>query len=609
MELTSNSRKILRQRYLLLNEEPEDRFRLVAKVMSRAEAPEHQTYWENRFWKELLEPLNCLPNSPTIANAHLNNACFSACFVMSPADNLNSIYQVLWDSSLVISAGGGMGYGLSDVREKDAPVNNVQRVAGGPIWLLEMLSKNSAGISQGFRPGANMAQMAIDHPDIRSFIHAKDDISQLNNFNISVQIPDAFMQAVINRDKWNLISRYDGRVVETVDAYELWQEIVHSAHATGDPGVVFIDRIHDTAPNPHLGKIKTSNPCGEEFLEDYGSCCLGSINLGNMVNAQGTFDWNKFSGVIRTATRFLDNVITVNFYAVEAVAQRARNTRRIGLGIMGLADALVYLGIPYNSEAARRFANNVCKFLTDEAKDESRRLAQEKGAYPDWRPGSWSNVPIRNSSVTTIAPTGTISRIAGCSSGIEPYYSRVWKSNLMWDNNGPKLQVYDCPRPIREAILEAVNGDEDKLQTILEHAAVESTEYGPANSQLGHFVRKLDTLYPTAKELRWEEHLEILKACQPHVTNSISKTINMHERVPVAAVERAFWEAYVHKLKAITVYRDGSRHGQVLEDSKTSFPILEELKESEACQFCNGRLIPVNGCTECESCGASKCDL
>ena len=600
MLLTENARKILKQRYLLLNETPEERFHKVAKLAASAEPTlGEQRTWEEVFYNSLLEPLNFMPNSPTIANAHLNNAGLSACFVMSPEDNLNSIYQVLWDSSLVISSGGGMGYGLSKVREKEAPVNNVQKVAGGPIWLLEMLSQNSRGISQGFRPGANMAQMEIDHPDIREFIHAKDNITALTNFNISVQVPDAFMRQVDRGGRWYLYSRYNGEVTDSLPARELWEELVTSAHRTGDPGIVFIDRIHESAPNPHLGPIQTSNPCGEEFLEDYGSCCLGSINVGNFVRDSNgpdgpTFEWSKFKQVVGHAVRFLDNIITVNCYNVAEVKRQALSTRRIGLGIMGLADALVMLGLDYTSQEAQDFAAVLCSTLTDTAYRKSQELAEIKGPYLSWQPGRWSDIPIRNSSVTTIAPTGTISRIAGCSSGIEPYYSLAWRSKIMWDNNGPSLEILDCPRPMREWF--TCDGEFDMLHEFIASVLEASTE-AEQRAIISRNCPYSPDLLRTAKEIPWQAHLEMLSRCQANITNSISKTINLPSMATVFDVAQVYWRAFEKGCKAVTIYRDGSRDNQVLDDSK------------EKCNTCGGSIIYHSGCKECEVCGVGRCEI
>ena len=300
MEVTANAEDILKRRYMDKDETPEQRFKAVAERHARCE--KYAPYWAAAFYEELLEPLNFLPNSPAIKNARSDDACLSACHVMSPQDNLESIYQVGRDAGMVIASGGGVGHGLSNLREAGSPVSNVQGVACGPIGVLRMYSENSNQVSQAFRKGANMAQLAIDHPDIREFIHVKDNHTSINNFNLSVQVPNVFMRQMMSGGKWILRSRCPdltkGRIaVEKVNAQELWQEICESAWKTGDPGLVFIDRVNGTHPNfDRFGPIESSNPCGEEFLEDYGSCCLGSIDISRHLNADRTgIDWKPSS--------------------------------------------------------------------------------------------------------------------------------------------------------------------------------------------------------------------------------------------------------------------------------------------------------------------------
>ena len=383
--------------------------------------------------------LKFLPNSPTLVNAGTGRGCLSACFVVSPEDGMESIMQVAHDAAMIEKWGGGIGFGLSKLRPRSDKISTTHGQACGPIAVMKLYSSVGATLTQGaFRLGAHMGQLRDSHPDVQEFIHCKDDDDTLQNFNISVQITDGFMRAVEEDAEWPLINPRDelngegplNEVVATIPARELWEEIAESAWKTGDPGVAFIDRVWETAPNPQMGRIETSNPCGEEFLEDHGNCCLGSINLDKHVISpaeghvgNGDFDWNSLEETIRTSVRFLDDVIEVNEFPLPSLREVNLATRRIGLGVMGWADALVRLNIPYDSQEALDLAGKLGAFMNRMAWDESAKLAEERGPFPEYEQSALKErglPPVRNSSVITIAPTGTISRIAGCSSGIEP---------------------------------------------------------------------------------------------------------------------------------------------------------------------------------------------
>ena len=587
INLTDNARHILEQRYLLPGETPEQRFWAVAMRMGSVEGPpEGAARRAIEFYVHLLAPLRFLPNSPAIANVYSRKGCMSACFTLSPDDTIESIYQVSRDAAAVISSGGGMGYGLSDIREENAPVNNVQKVACGPIAVLKKYSEDSHMVSQAFRKGANMAQLAVDHPDIRKFIHCKDDGTSLTNFNISVQVTDAFMEKVLeaqcNTDPaapWDLISRYDGHVTETVDALELWNEIVESAHKTGDPGVVFIDRVQATHPNPQYGPIKTSNPCGEEFLESYNSCCLGSINLAAHVTEDGQVDWDLLEKTVKLSTRFLDYLIDANIYPTtdgtnSKYEEMATSTRRIGLGVMGWADMLAKLGLHYTSTRALTLASGLSRFITGKAWESSNAMATNRGAYPQFyesvRYGSHhkANFPVRNSSVTTIAPTGTISRIAGCSSGIEPYYSLVTKSKVLWDGVSAQAELIDVVAPLRAAVEEDASVAEELVRN--PNACLIGLGLDPESFQ-------------TANEIPYDKHVDMLAAWQEHVTNSVSKTVNLPNHAEPNDVQNVMERAYNSSCKAITVYRDGCRDVQVLNamETKTETKQVKEVGKKQ----------------------------
>lgn len=582
VQLSENARVILEKRYLRrdekgqLLESPADLFHRVARAIAQGE-PEHlRPYWEERFYR-LLASLDFLPNSPTLVNAGTGRGCLSACFVVSPEDTMDSIMDVAHDAAMIEKWGGGIGFGFSRLRPKNDKISTTHGLACGPIAVMKLYSAVGATLTQGaFRLGAHMGQLRVTHPDVRDFIHCKDNDDTLQNFNISVQITDDFMRAVEQDGKWDLINPRDNSVAATVSARELWNEICESAWKTGDPGVVFMDRVWETAPNPQLGRIETSNPCGEEFLEDYGNCCLGSINLDRHV-AGGDIDWAKLEDTVRSAVRFLDDVIEVNQFPLPRLREVNLATRRIGLGVMGWADALVRLAVPYDSERALELTEKVGSFIKDVAWDESHKLAEERGPFPEyWRSALKQRgmPPVRNSSVITIAPTGTISRIAGCSSGIEPHFAIAWWSNVLWkDHSGNSSRLLDAPASVWET-LRTVLGTDEKVREVLAQVAD-----NPADAEriLGEYGVDAAN-YRTAMAISPEAHVRMQAAWQKNVTNSVSKTINLPNSATVQDIHDAFWLAWKLGCKAVTVYRDGSKSMQVLEtgkDSKASKPATD----------------------------------
>ena len=573
--LSENARVIMERRYLRKDaegkpiESPEDLFRRVARAIAEGEAEEARPLWEGRYY-ELLTSLKFLPNSPTLVNAGTGRGCLSACFVVSPEDTMTSIMDVARDAAMIEKWGGGIGFGFSKLRPKNDTISTTHGEACGPIAVMKLYSSVGATLTQGaFRLGAHMGQLRDSHPDVREFIHCKDGDDTLQNFNISVQITDEFMKAVDADAEWELLSPRDvgdgpaNEVVDTVSARELWDEIAQSAWATGDPGVVFIDRVWETAPNPQMGRIETSNPCGEEFLEDHGNCCLGSINLDRHIK-DGDFDWHALEGTIRTAVRFLDDVINVNEFPLETLREVNLATRRIGLGVMGWADALVRLNLPYDSDEALELANKLGGFLNQVAWDASGRLAEERGPFPEYERSALKDrgmPPARNSSVLTIAPTGTISRIAGCSSGIEPHFALAWWSNVLWkDHEGSSDRLLDAPASVWETLREHL-GSEDEVRGLLEQVADQPDE---AQTILGE--RGLDdSIFRTSTAISPESHVRVQAGWQAHVTNSVSKTINLPNGASREDVQNAFELAWKTGCKAVTVYRDGSKSMQVLE--------------------------------------------
>ena len=587
-KISRNAKVILEKRYLRDGESPEGLFRRVAKAISQAEPDESCAIWEDRFF-ELLSSLKFLPNSPTLVNAGTQKGCLSACFVVTPEDTMESIMQVAHDAAMIEKWGGGIGFGFSKLRPKSDKISTTHGQACGPIAVMKLYSTIGATLTQGsFRLGAHMGQIRDSHPDIKEFIHCKDNDDTLQNFNISVQITDGFMHAVEADAQWKLINPRDedkGPIEEltnTVSARELWDEIATSAWQTGDPGVVFIDRVWETAPNPQMGRIETSNPCGEEFLEDHGNCCLGSINLDNHITPANNsvnghtfdmdFDWELLEKTIRTSVRFLDDVIEVNKFPLTSLREVNLATRRIGLGVMGWADALVRLNIPYDSDEALVLAGKLGGFINQTAWDESRKLAEERGPFPEYQRSALREKgmpPVRNSSVITIAPTGTISRISGCSSGIEPHFAIAWWSNVLWeDHQGTSSRLLDAPTSVWDTLGSSL-GNESSVEEVLKLLAD-----NPNDADAILREHNIDAaLLRTSMAITPEAHVRMQAAWQKHVTNSVSKTINLPNTASVQDVKDAYWLAWKTGCKAVTVYRDGSKAMQVLEtgrDTKSS---------------------------------------
>ncbi|MCH8310684.1 MAG: adenosylcobalamin-dependent ribonucleoside-diphosphate reductase, partial [Chloroflexi bacterium] len=573
--ISDNARTILEERYLRKDsdgnpiEAPEDLFHRVSNAVAQGEETALQTVWENKFYN-LMTSLKFLPNSPTLVNAGTGRGCLSACFVVSPEDDMESIMQVAHDAAMIEKWGGGIGFGFSKLRPKNDAIRTTHGNACGPIAVMKLYSAVGATLTQGaFRLGAHMGQLLVTHPDIREFIHCKDGDDTLRNFNISVQITDAFMEAVKADGEWDLINPRDegngpvGDVVETIRARELWEEITESAWKTGDPGVVFMDRVWDTAPNPQMGIIQTSNPCGEEFLEDYGNCCLGSINLDRHINGT-SFDWDALEETVRTAVRFLDDVIEVNTFPLDKLREVNLATRRIGLGVMGWADMLIRLNLPYDSQEARDLAEEMGGFIERTAWDESHNLAVERGPFPEYERSALKErglPPVRNSSIVTIAPTGTISRIAGCSSGIEPHFALAWWSNVLWkDHEGASSRLLDAPTSITEKLREEL-GDDARVRKVLQQ--IIETPDGAESILKEHGLDP--AIFRTSMTISPEAHVRMQAVWQNHVTNSVSKTINLPNSATIQDVKDAYMLAWETGCKAVTVYRDGSKSMQVLE--------------------------------------------
>jgi len=531
-----NALRILKARYFMKNERgelldktPSDLFRRVAGYVAEAErSAEDRRTWSRKFF-DVMMARDFLPNSPTLTGAG-RGMCLSACFVLPIEDSMESIFGTVKNAALVHKEGGGTGFDFSRLRPKGSFVQKTQGVASGPISFLKVIDAATEAVKQGgTRRGANMGILRADHPDIKEFILMKKDGKTLGNFNISVAATDAFMDAVKKGTSYVVHDPYRKRAVDRKDARKVFRMIVESAWAIGDPGLLFIDRINKDNPTRDLGPIDATNPCGEQPLHAYESCNLGSINVSQffLADRKDPFDWDRFADVIGTAVRFLDNVIDVNKYPLPEIEEMSKGNRRIGLGIMGWADLLIKMKLRYDAPAALEFADKLASFLRTTATEASRTLARARGSFPNIAKSVYKGTKMRNATVFTIAPTGTISRIAGCSSSIEPVFAFEFTSRII------DSEIKDL-HPLYE----------------------EWKERNPGKKAPEYFV--------TAHEIAPEGHIRTQAAFQKHVDNSVSKTINLPHGAALKDVEAAYLLAYDLGTKGITIYRDGCRDEQVL---------------------------------------------
>jgi ribonucleoside-diphosphate reductase alpha chain len=531
-----NALKILKTRYFMKNEKgelvdkkPSDLFRRVADYIASAEkSPAERKKWADKFF-ELMMRRDFLPNSPTLTGAG-RDMCLSACFVLPIEDSMESIFETVKNAALVHKEGGGTGFDFSQLRPKGSFVHKTQGVASGPVSFLKVIDAATEAVKQGgTRRGANIGILRVDHPDIEEFITMKRDGKTLNNFNISVAITDEFMQALKHDGYYWLYNPYLKKKTAKKKARDIFKLIVESAWASGDPGLIFIDRINQLNPTRELGPITATNPCGEQPLHPYESCNLGSINVSNFYDPEkpDEFDWDRLAETIEIAVRFLDNVIDVNKYPLPQIAEMTRANRRIGLGVMGWADLLIKKKLRYDSPEALAFAEKLASFMRQKAEAESEKLGELKGSFPNIEKSIFKGKKRRNATVLTIAPTGTISRIAGCSSSIEPIFAFEFVSKIL---DGELRDVH----PLYEAWKKE------------------------------HPDEPLPDYFVTAHEISYEGHIRMQAAFQKYVDNSVSKTINLPNKASLEDVEKAFLLAYEMGTKGITIYRDGSKAEQVL---------------------------------------------
>jgi len=566
-ELYENSKVVLERRYLGKDrdgnvlEDTETMFTRIANNLAEAERSysdlkETETTAANDF-RNVMRKLDFLPNSPTLMNAGRELQQLSACFVLPVEDSLETIFERVKHTAIIHKSGGGTGFSFSRLRPEGDTVGSTGGIASGPVSFINAFDAATDVVKQGgTRRGANMGILEVTHPDVLKFIRSKEDGKHLNNFNISVAITEEFMERVKNNEEYDLINPHDGGITGSLNAKYVFDLMTELAWKTGDPGIVFLDRINRDNPNPQLGRIESTNPCGEQPLLPYESCNLGSINLAHMVDLNNEvieIDWDRLSQTIATSVHLLDNVIDMNNYPIPAIAEMSRTTRRIGVGIMGFADLLVQLGIKYDSYAAVDLAETIMKKIQEETYKASGDLAEIRGNFPAWEGSIYNTADnqqkMRNSAPVTIAPTGTISIIAGTSSGIEPLFALSYIRNIMDNTKLVEANPY----------FEAVAKSEGFYsQELMEELAEKGTLH---DMDVPDWVKEV---FRTAHDISPEWHVRMQAAFQRYTDNSVSKTINFPSDATIEDVKKAYTLAYETGCKGITVYRDGSKTGQTL---------------------------------------------
>ena len=556
--LSQNALAVLRRRYFAPGENWQMLCERVAKNLAEAE----QLYGQEPAWaqEEFFDVMHkrlFLPNSPTLMNAGRELQQLSACFVLPVDDDLSSIFDQVKNAALIHKSGGGTGFAFSRLRPRGSRVGSTNGVASGPVSFIGVFDGATEGIKQGgTRRGANMAVLSVYHPDILEFVESKISGDKLTNFNISVGVDAAFIEAALNGKTIGLLDPTSKETVGTISAHGLWNRIAEAAHATGDPGLVFLDRVNEDHPNRHLGRIESTNPCGEQPLLPYESCNLGSVNLARclkMYENDVAFDWDELKRAINIGVRMLDNVIDMNNYPLPEIEAATKDTRRIGLGVMGWAEALLDLRIPYGSPAARELADKLSRYINTQTLGASAYLASIRGSYPQFHgsyyaQNGWEH--MRNTAPYTIAPTGTISIIADTTSGIEPLYALAFERRVM---DGERLTEVN-PSLVRRAKTEGWWQEGETTEGLLA---------GMPLSALGA-TEETQLIFQTAHEICPHHHLQMQAAWQKYVPNAVSKTINLPAETTVEQVKDIYIEAYEAGCKGITIFRDGSKGEQVL---------------------------------------------
>ena len=574
---SKNAMEVLTKRYLQHDkngnavETVEELFRRVAEAVAEAEAnysPRSSIPRTTEKFYQMMIRKDFLPNSPTLMNAGRELGQLSACFVLPIDDSMESIFQTLKDTALIHKSGGGTGFSFSRIRPKKSIVKTTSGVASGPVSFMKVYNAATEAVKQGgTRRGANMGILRVDHPDILEFINCKKNSNELTNFNISVAVTDAFMEKVRRREQYELVNPVDNTIVGTLNAAEVFKLIAQNAWYNGDPGIIFIDRINQMNPTPKLGDIEATNPCGEQPLLPNESCNLGSINLANFIS-ENKIDYKRLGETIDLAVQFLDDVIDINKFPLKKIETMVKKTRKIGLGVMGFADVLFSLKIPYDSDEALQLADELMKFIYNRTKEASTKLGESRGTFPAWNDSIYfpDGPKYRNSTCITIAPTGTISMIADCSSGIEPIFSLAFTKKVM---DGTEL-LYVNPY-FEQACKEASIYSEELMHRVIAEGSIQHIEEIP---------EKIRRVFVTAHDISPEWHVRMQAAFQKWVDAAVSKTCNFPKSATVQDVLDAYWLAYEAGCKGITIYRDGSRDEQVLYVGKET----DQAKSEQAVQ-------------------------